>query len=120
MLKRPTRVSLTISGADMQPSNRIAVITARPDSGEDRLGVLLHEQHRGDNDVGLADGFEAAAQCCGIVPIGRGMEGEVEPGDIALQAAARAIDRARQMIVERDDDDAQSRRAQRPKWALAS
>ena len=86
-----------------------------------RLRMLLHEQHRGDDDVRLGDDGEAALQGGGIVPFRGGMKCEVEPGNLdAARVAARAIHGARQMVVERDDDDIAGRAVQRPKWALAS
>ena len=56
------------------------------------------------SDVG--DRLPAGVQRGGIVPVGGGVEMQFEAGNLARQRAARAIDRARQMIVERDDGHA--------------
>ena len=93
MLKRPMRVSLTIFGADMQPTTA-SHVTARLDAPKHRLGMVLHEQHRRDDDVGLAIDVEASLQGRGIVPLGGGMEGKIEPGNLDSQSVG-ARDRPR-------------------------
>ena len=40
------------------------------------------------------------------VPVGGGMEADRDPGRVAVETLLRALDRARQMVVERDDHDA--------------
>ena len=58
--------------------NRVASLTTRLDRRMHRLRLLLHEQHRRDDDVRFGDRREAALQGRGIVPFGGGMKGEIE------------------------------------------
>ena len=54
--------------------NRVASVTTRLDRRMHRLRMLLHEQHRRDDDVRFGDRREAALQGRGIVPFSGGME----------------------------------------------
>ena len=56
MLKRPMRVSLTMFGRGHAAEHGVALCHGGPGSRRmNRLRMLLHEQHRRDDDVGLRD-----------------------------------------------------------------
>ncbi len=93
----------------MQPSTASHEFPPRADRRKDSLGVLLHEQHRRNDDVGLRDRVEATLQRRRIVPVRGGVEGEVQPRNVPRQFAACAIHRPREMVVEGDDDEARTR-----------
>ena len=88
----------------------VAAIAARFEPWQHRLDVVLHEQHGDDDDVGSVDVGAAAFERGAVAaPIGGGVEGEIEPWQIPLEGGARAVGRARKMIVERDDRDSHGR-----------
>jgi hypothetical protein len=125
MSKWPSRVRRVTSMAEAMQTIASQLVTAGLQRRQDRQEVVFQEQHAGDHDVG---GFDAgnAAGGGGLVAgvLRRGMQAELQAGEVAAQRRAGPLDRAGQVRVHRDDDQAQRwrRRAwlQRLKWALAS
>ena len=69
--------------------------------------MILEEQHRHQDDIAARDvgagGIELLRR---FLPVGSGVKANRHPGIFAREPRLRALHRARQMIVERDDDDA--------------
>ena len=90
-------------GAD----HRIAGFAPRLQGGQDHLDMVVHEQHVGDDDVGAFD-VGARGHQLGLVlaPFGGGVQAQHQARQFAAQRFGGAIDGARQMPVQRHDDDA--------------
>ena len=90
--------------------HRVAGLAPGRQRRQDRPHVLVHEQHGREHDVGLRDVGPTGRQRRGIVvPLGGRVEAQHQPGHLGPEAQARPLHRARQVIVERDDDDADRR-----------
>ena len=71
------------------------------------LDVILQEQHGDNDDVPRLDIGAATLPCRRVVgPLGRDVDRQAQAREVARQGVPRAVDRARQMAVEGDDDDA--------------
>jgi hypothetical protein len=74
------------------------------------LNVVLHEQHRGDDDVTLGNVAAAAFQRRWvIVPFGRGVHFQRQSGQLACQCRSGACCGARNVAVHRHNDESQRR-----------
>ena len=99
----------------------VAGLAARLERRQHRLDVVLHEQHGGDDDVGLRDVRAAAFERFRIAsPLGGGVQGEREARQLARELGAGALDRAGEVTVQRHDRRPGRARRQRLKCALAS
>ena len=88
----------------------IARLAPRQQCGHDRAGMLLDEQHRGDDDVGAADVRNRAVQRArNAVPVAGGMEIQRHRREGAAQIGLRGHHRAAEMRVERQDDNPDGR-----------
>ena len=114
--QRPTLGSRHIEPADagqthylgrrQQTDHCIAIVTTRLQVRQDRLEMILHEQHGVDDNVGLRDVRAATRQRLFIAgPFGRRMQDHRKAGKIAHQRAACTFGCACQMRVHRHDDD---------------
>ncbi len=84
----------------------VAVVAPRLQSFEQRLKMLLQEQHHVDDDVGVGDIGQAALQSGGIGgKFGGRVNVQPQTADLFGQRQAGAIRRARDMRVHRDDHD---------------
>ncbi len=100
------RLADHLAGAQ-ERDDRVAIGAARLDGRQDRADVLVEEEHRRDDDVGLRDIALGSVQQLGIVvPHAGGMESHFEAGQRLPQPLLRPRDRARKMVVERHDRDA--------------
>jgi hypothetical protein len=62
MSKRPSRVSLTTSAAEMQAIIASQLSRRASSARQDGLDVILEEEHAGEDDVGLLDVVAAALE----------------------------------------------------------
>mgnify|MGYP005840640675 CR=1 FL=1 len=93
-------------GAD----DRVALLAPRPQGVEDRLEMLLEEEHRRDDDVGAGDVGAAARERARIgAPLRGHMDRQGEPWQIRGEPARGALDRTGQVRVHRHDDDPHGR-----------
>ncbi len=75
--------------------------------GQDRLNVLLDEKHCDQNHVAGRDVVEAFIQKLGVLPpFGRGVQRDAKPRQLARQHLVGARHRARQMAIQRHNDEA--------------
>ena len=89
----------------------VALLAPGLEPGKDRLDVVFHEEHVGDDDVALGDVPAAALERLGIVaPLGGDVEAEREVGQVMRQDPTRPLDGSGQVTVQGDDDDAHGRR----------
>jgi hypothetical protein len=89
---------------------RVAVVAARLQRGQHRQEVVLHEQHRRDDDVAAGDVGLAALERVGVVgPLGGSVHAQHEARQLAAQRQRRTLDGARQVGVHRHDDDVHRR-----------
>ena len=110
MSKRPMRVSLVTSPADIAQTIASQCVAPRRERGQQRLEMVLHEQHRADDDVALGDVGEAALAARRDrrrIRRRRGCCSE-RPG-ISRASVARARSAALATWVHRDDDDPDGR-----------
>ena len=90
--------------------HRVAMWPPRQQGRQDRPDVLVHEQHRGDHDVGAGDVVLAILECRRVRVPGRGgVEVEDEARHVLGEALAGALERARHVIVHRHEDDPERR-----------
>ena len=93
-------------GRGHRADHRVALVAARLQRVEDRREVILHEQHRRDDDVAGGNRFTAALELHRVRhELGRRVQRELEPGHLATQRRGGALRRARKMRVHRHDDD---------------
>jgi len=107
MPKRPRRVSLVISGADVQQNNGVAGVTPGQEGGADELHVVFEEEHGGNDMVAVFDVVEAFVQRgrVGCELVG-GVDDEVEAGDFGQELGVGAGGGGREVAVHGDDDHA--------------
>ncbi len=90
---------------------RVAIVPARLQVRDDRLHLILGEEHRGDHDVALRDVFLRALEQLGIaVPLRRRVKRQAQTGQLLAQRLLRLLGGTGEVRVERDDDDADRRR----------
>ncbi len=78
---------------------------------DDRRDMLLHEQHGAEDDVGVVDGAAAAGESPLVArPFGGGVQRQVQSRQARRHAHPRSRDNTRQVVVQRDDGDADRRR----------
>ena len=89
-----------------QPEHRRAMFAPRLERRHDRADMVVEEQHRCDDNVTASDIRNAAVERTrGAVPVGGGVEADADVRAIVCELRRRPLRRARQMIVEGDDDD---------------
>ena len=85
----------------------VAGVAPRLKGRQDGAGVVVHEQHGDDDDVGLGDGGARLGEACGIaLPVGGGMQRQMEAGKLPAQVRPGPVDDAGQVMIQRHDDDA--------------
>ncbi len=68
--------------------------------------MLFQEQHDADDNVGFGDVVEAGLQFFRVgAELGRRVNRELQAGDLFRQGDARAVRRAGDMRIHRDDDE---------------
>ena len=92
-------------GLTHQAHHRVALFTARGERILDHANLFIKEQHGDDDDIGARNVGAGGVQLAVLVPIGGGVETDGDRQAHLLEAHARPVDRARQMVVERDDHD---------------
>ena len=84
----------------------VAMVPARDESGQHHPDVIVEEHHHGDDDVALGNVGAAGFQGGGVAaPFVGGVHAQLETRHVAAQGGARAVGRARDVAVERHDDD---------------
>jgi hypothetical protein len=90
-----------------RPDHRVAVGRAGRQRGQDRLDVVLHEQHGGEDDVAPPDVLDAGGEGDGVAaPVGGGVQADRQPGRGGGQGRLRFLHGPRKVVVQRDDDHA--------------
>jgi hypothetical protein len=85
--------------------SRVTSVTPRPQRGQHRQEVLLHEEHGGDDDVAVGDVVFTTLQRLGIAaPFRRRVHDQAQPWHRGGQRAVGALGRAGEVAVHRDDD----------------
>ena len=92
-------------GLAHQAYHRVAFLAARGERVLDHADLLIKEQHGDDDDIGARDVGARGVQLAVLVPIGSGMETDGDRQAHFLETHARPVDRARQMVIERDNHD---------------
>jgi hypothetical protein len=91
-------------GAD----HRVAVLAARLQGRQQRLDLVLHEQHGDHDDVAVGDVVEAALEGRRVrAPARRRVHGHMHARCLAPDLRRRALHAVRDVIVQRDQDKAQ-------------
>ncbi|GJE31910.1 hypothetical protein LDDCCGHA_2092 [Methylobacterium oxalidis] len=110
---RPVHVEAVEPGRAHDLSGReaadhgVAMGATREQGRQDGADVLVHEQHRAQDDIGPRDVGAAGLDRGRIgLPVRGGVEAEGEARHLRREGQARALHGARQVIVERHDDDA--------------
>jgi hypothetical protein len=85
----------------------VAGVAPRLQRRQHGLDVVVHEHHRHEHDVGLRDVGLAALQRGRLIPLGRRVQRQAQPRQLAQQHVLGALGRAGQMAVQRHDGDAQ-------------
>ena len=92
-------------------NHRVAGVTARLQRGQDGQKVVFQKHGGGDDDVALFDVGNAARSGFDVAGVfRRGVQREVQPGQVAQQRGTRAVGRAGQVRVHRDQHDPDQRR----------
>ena len=73
--------------------------------------MVVHKQHIREDDVAALDvRFRARGRFRIAAPLGGRVQRERQPRQLRFELGANAIDRARDMAVERDDHEMERRR----------
>jgi hypothetical protein len=92
-------------GTRHQAEHGVAVFAARFECGQDGADMVFEEKHRRDDDIAGCDvGLATFERVRGAFPVGGGVESDADPAAFAGKLLRGTLDRARQMIVEGDDD----------------
>jgi hypothetical protein len=93
-------------GCGEDPQERVELVAARLEVGQDRPEMLLEEEHRGDHDVRPGDRRPAAQEGPRVVrPIRGDVELELEARQRAGEPGPGLHQRGREVIVHRHDHD---------------
>ena len=92
-------------GLAHQAHHRVAFLAARDERVLDHADLLIKKQHGDDDDIGARDVGARGVQLAVLVPIRRRVESDGNRQAHFLEPHARPVDRARQMVIERDNHD---------------